>query len=278
MAASAERAGPCAAAVWEGLCQRLALPAEASRKWWQRLEASYGEGQRHYHTMEHITELLSWHEWVGAKGGASATATGASTAVGEHLPEAGPGWADPDGVLLALFFHDVVYDPRAGDNEERSCGSLEAFLEEAPGAAASTSALAALAILCTKVHSTDPPGTKRAPPARPVPEVRSSTGAWSTAAVGDLSDAALRDVGHFLDADMAILASPPPRYEEYAAQVRREFAHVDEMAFRSGRAAFLRATLATGTGVLSTDAFAGLNVLARRNMEWELAALEGEAP
>lgn len=177
MAASAERAGPRAAAVWTGLCQRLSVPDASARKWWQRLEASYGESQRHYHTMEHITELLSWHDWVGAKAGTGAAAAGASAAVREHLPESGPGWADPDGVLLALFFHDVVYDPRASDNEERSCGSLEDFLAEAPGAEASTSALAALAILCTKVHSTDPPGTERALPARPVPEVRSSTGA-----------------------------------------------------------------------------------------------------
>lgn len=277
MAASVERAGPRAAAVWAGLCQRLALPAESSRKWWQRLEASYGEHQRHYHTMDHITELLSWHDWVGAEAGAGADPTGASAAVCENLPDDGPGWADPDGVLLALFFHDVVYDPRAGDNEERSCESLEAFLEDAPGAAGSHSALAAVAILCTKVHSTDPPGTERSPPARPVPEVRSSTGAWSTQGVAELSDAALRDVGHFLDADMAILASPPTRYEEYAAQVRREYAHVGEEAFIAGRTAFLRATLATGKGVFSTEAFAGLNALARRNMEWELAALEGDA-
>ena len=41
------------------------------------------------------------------------------------------------------------------------------------------------------------------------------------------------------DADLAILARAADRYQDYAADVRREYAHVPDPAFRSGRAAIL---------------------------------------
>ena len=41
------------------------------------------------------------------------------------------------------------------------------------------------------------------------------------------------------DADLAILAATPERYAEYAADVRREYAHVPDDLFRAGRAAVL---------------------------------------
>jgi predicted metal-dependent HD superfamily phosphohydrolase len=52
---------------------------------------------------------------------------------------------------------------------------------------------------------------------------------------GDRNGAAL------CDADLAVLASPPRRYEEYAADVRREWAHVPDTAFARGRLAVLEA-------------------------------------
>ncbi len=45
------------------------------------------------------------------------------------------------------------------------------------------------------------------------------------------------------DADLAVLGSSPQRYGRYAADVRREYAHVDDAAFREGRTAVLRTLL-----------------------------------
>ena len=42
------------------------------------------------------------------------------------------------------------------------------------------------------------------------------------------------------DADLAILGAQPARYAGYAADVRLEYAHVPDRAFRAGRAAILR--------------------------------------
>ena len=46
-----------------------------------------------------------------------------------------------------------------------------------------------------------------------------------------------------LDADLAILAAEPARYEAYVTGVRAEYAHVDDEGWRAGRAAVLTAFL-----------------------------------
>lgn len=38
-----------------------------------------------------------------------------------------------------------------------------------------------------------------------------------------------------LDADLAILGSDPASYDRYRLAVRREYAHIDELAWRTGR-------------------------------------------
>ncbi|MGH3379956.1 MAG: HD domain-containing protein, partial [Actinoallomurus sp.] len=55
----------------------------------------YAEPHRRYHTTTHLAEVLDH--------------------VGELAGEA----ADADAVRLAAWFHDAVYDPARGDNEER---------------------------------------------------------------------------------------------------------------------------------------------------------------
>ena len=43
----------------------------------------------------------------------------------------------------------------------------------------------------------------------------------------------------FLDADMWILAAEQTRFDAYCQQIRQEYAHVPDPAYRSGRAALL---------------------------------------
>jgi predicted metal-dependent HD superfamily phosphohydrolase len=56
----------------------------------------YAEPHRHYHTLEHVAEVLR------IVGRLSKYTT------------------DPNTVLLAAWFHDAVYDPQRNDNEEES--------------------------------------------------------------------------------------------------------------------------------------------------------------
>lgn len=61
-----------------------------------RLVAAHSEPHRHYHTLEHVVEVLK--------------------VVGRLSKLA----ADPVAVQFAAWFHDAVYDATRGDNEKRS--------------------------------------------------------------------------------------------------------------------------------------------------------------
>lgn len=110
-------------------------------------------------------------------------------------------------VVLAAWFHDGVYDGER-DAEERSAAwaedALTALVDPAVDRELDDAVVAEVVRLVrlTETH-------------RPEDD--------------DANGCALSD------ADLAILAAPRGRYDEYVAAVRREFAHLDEDTFREGR-------------------------------------------
>jgi len=90
---------------WLTLCQTAGANKAAAR-WYERLARAYDEPQRHYHNQQHIAECL-W-EFDQARSLAR----------------------QPITVELALWFHDAVYDPKAGDNEEQSAALAKSCLRE----------------------------------------------------------------------------------------------------------------------------------------------------
>ncbi|MFF1682590.1 hypothetical protein ACFVYG_41910 [Streptomyces sp. NPDC058256] len=131
------------------------------------------------------------------------------TAVLDHI-DALEKYADtPDLVRLAAWFHDAVYLPNRSENEERSAHLAERALPEAGLSDPDTAEVARLVRL-TVTHA-------------PADDDRN---------------------GQVLcDADLAILAAPPPAYAAYTTAVREEYAFVPAEAFREGRAAILRQLL-----------------------------------
>ena len=111
--------------------------------------------------------------------------------------------------MLAAWFHDAVYEGRAGDDEQASADLAARVL---PGLVdRETADEVVRLVLLTATHRV---------------------------VEGDHAGALL------CDADLSVLAAPAERYGAYVAGVRREHAHVDEAAFRAGRARVLRALLA----------------------------------
>lgn len=157
----------------------------------------------------------------------------------DRLDELAAAGADFDGltVRLAAWFHDAVH-AGAPDDEERSARWAErALLGAVPDG---TVAEVARLVRLTLEH--DP-------------------------ADDDPDGCALSD------ADLAILAADPERYAEYAAAVREEYAHVDDAAFRAGRAQVLR-DLAAHEHLFRTEhARTRWEAAARANLERELAQL-----
>jgi predicted metal-dependent HD superfamily phosphohydrolase len=144
-------------------------------------------------------------------------------------------------VDLALLFHDAVYEPLATDNEARSAQLL---VEEGRRAWLHEGLLqrAQLLVLATQ---------------------------HGGASAHDSEEACI-----VVDADLSILGSDRPVFDEYERLVREEFAVVDDASYSAGRLAVLRGFLerpaiySTGPGRRLWEASA------RRNLEASVAKLE----
>jgi predicted metal-dependent HD superfamily phosphohydrolase len=186
-----------------------------------RVLAAYAAPHRHYHDRRHLAEVLD----------AVATLVAATPGAEPHR----------EAVVLAAWFHDVVYDGRP-DDEERSA-RLAARSLRAAGVPTALADEVARLVLVTKDH-------------RPAED--------------DLAGRLLSD------ADLAILASEPTRYEEYAAAVREEYAFLDEATFRTGRTRVLQGLL-DGPVFATDEARSRWEDRARGNVTAELRRLRAPA-
>lgn len=159
----------------------------------------------------------------------------------QRITELGAG--DHREVVLAAWFHDAVYDTAAGaggsvpdTNEERSARLAE---QELAGEDIDVVEVARLVRL-TAEHRPGPGDT-----------------------AGEL----------LCDADLAILASATPRYQEYVADVRAEYAAYDDRDFASGRIAVLEDLLGKPQLFHTVYARKHWESPARENMAAELQRL-----
>ncbi|MFJ3504488.1 hypothetical protein [Streptomyces sp. NPDC090135] len=157
----------------------------------------------------------------------------------DELTDQGGEGGELELVRLAAWFHDAVYRPDRSENEERSALLAEKALAEA-GLTPHEVAEVARLVRLTVTH--DP-------------------------AVGDLNSETL------CDADLAILASDPDTYAEYAAAVREEYGFVPDDAFREGRATVLRHLLDLPRLFRTPYGAAVWEEKARENVERELKEL-----
>jgi predicted metal-dependent HD superfamily phosphohydrolase len=141
----------------------------------------------------------------------------------------------PGEVALALFYHDAIYDPRAADNEAKSAALAAKVLARRAAIAQRVSAL----ILTTRHDAPAQDG----------------------------------DAQTLVDIDLSILGAPAPRFDEYERQVRAEYAHVADDAFREGRADILRAFLARPALYGTAYFHDRLEAPARANLRRSLEAL-----
>ena len=180
------------------------------------LQAAYGDPGRGYHDTRHLAEVLERLDELAA----------AAVAF------------DPRAVRLAAWFHDAVYDGRAGA-EERSAQWAEQALQGLLEVDEVTEV--ARLVRLTEHHRPDE---------------------------ADVNGCALSD------ADLAVLASAPERYRRYVDDVRHEYATVPDVEFRRGRAAVLRALVDQERLFRTPHAREQWEAAARRNVADELAGLE----
>lgn len=157
--------------------------------WWDYLESHYTESTRHYHTLHHVNSLLELMDCHVGK------------------------LTCPRAVAFAIFFHDVIYNPKADDNEEKSGAAFQSFSSQHLTEEQSLSEDVYEWILMTKDHQT---------PEHAVTERFGSD-----------------DKHYFLDFDMQVLGRPSEQYQDYASRIRQEYTHFLETDYRLGRAKVL---------------------------------------
>ncbi len=149
---------------------------------------AYAEPHRRYHTMTHITDSFGTLDAL--------------------VPETQRSLS----LELALWFHDVVYDPKRTDNEHQS----RLVLARPQGMSSQVSVRDAMdMIVMTAKH------------------------------VNTARDSALReDAQRLLDVDCSILGAADSAFDDYCNQIEREYAWVPESAYVSKRIEILEAFLA----------------------------------
>lgn len=189
------------------------------------LEAAYATPPRAYHNFGHVQEVL--HRFAEVT--------------------AGPGWAQPAEVYLAVLYHDAIYEAGRKDNEARSADLAMAQIARwLPEQGIDTLRVAEL-INLTARH-----------------------GQFSPTDFGD--DGFSLDARHFLDCDMAILGAEPNVFDAYDAGIAEEYrGHVPRFLFRLNRKRFLEGLLARERIYLSDWFHQRYDAAARANLRRAIA-------
>lgn len=193
---------------WRDLTTRIAMP-EAVR---ETVFSAYAEPHRRYHTLEHVVEMLD--------------------CLGESRRFA----SSPDTVALAIWYHDVVYEPAAppAANEEASADLLAAHYTGVESAAAQ-------AMVRHSAHhgpSNDP------------------------------------DTQLFCDIDLYRLGVAYNDFLVHSRAVRAEYSHVSDADWARGRGEFFRGMLARAPLYQTTYWRDRLEAQARDNIARTIADLD----
>jgi predicted metal-dependent HD superfamily phosphohydrolase len=162
---------------WQNTLQTFDVDQSTAEKAFKQVVAAYSSPHRHYHTLQHINHVLSTINILQI--------------YTQNLAV----------VQLAAWFHDVVYDTQAQDNEEKSADYARELLSNLSLPEKAIATVTRL-ILDTKHHQ----------------------------AVDDDDDSQV-----LLDADLAILAANSVKYQEYADAIRQEYAWVSDVDYIQGR-------------------------------------------
>jgi predicted metal-dependent HD superfamily phosphohydrolase len=200
---------------WRALVERFSQRTDLAGETCKAIADQYNAARRYYHTLEHIANMLNL------------------------VQEFSDSLKNPVAVELAVWLHDVIYDSRAKDNEERSADFARELLTrlEAPiPLITETERL----ILLTKTHRTTPEDT---------------------------------DGLVLLDADLSILGAPAAEYERYAANIRQEYSHVPEELYRAGRLKVLHSFVERAHLFLTPALQARFEGQAKANLQLEILHL-----
>lgn len=162
------------------------LDSAVCNTWFIKLQEAYSEDKRTYHNLDSLCEKLNCYYEIK-----------------DNLKNS-------QAVLLALFFQNFEYDPKALDGENKNLEHFNAFADEAGIPADGELKEEACELLkVAATHSTD---------------AHKIGGAFGS-----------EDAHYFLDLDMAVLGSSAESYTEYREKIRGEYSFLSEPMYTALR-------------------------------------------
>jgi len=147
---------------------------------------------------------------------------------------------DYDSMRFAIWFHDIVYDTKRSDNEEKSAEYAKDFLDNIKFEKLNK---VSNLILKTKKHQIDE-------------------------SVDDF------DTKFFLDLDLLILGTSQELYHRYTEKIRKEYSYIPNEIFFLERAKILNTFLKEKKIFKTEEYFEEFENIARRNLQFELKDIQ----
>lgn len=206
---------------WLAVFQNFKVSKIALALAYAKLEKNYSSDKRYYHTFNHIVAVLN---------------------ISQKLCKAYELNQEESTIVeLAVWFHDVVYDTHAQDNEERSAEFAEKMLKKFKLPQAMIERVETL-VLATKKHQ-----------------------------LTEEKDLACQI---FLDADLAILGAKPELYALYTRAIRREYEWVALNDYRAERSRVLENFLLRPRLYFTDTMFVHFERQARENLQQEIRSYQ----
>ena len=171
---------------WQSLVYSLGVSPQQAESAWLDVQARYESNGRYYHNLNHIFQVLETAKTIPHKE------------------------IDTTTLSLAIWFHDVIYNPQKQDNEKQSAIYAAHTLKEWQQSP-NLIKMVELLILTTEKHE----------PLNP-----------------ENGESLI-----LLDSDLAILGTAPAAYQRYANAIRAEYSFVPEPIYRKERGKVLQAFL-----------------------------------
>ena len=201
---------------WQSLLLPFAVDSTISKQIFCDLIFAYSSPHRYYHNLAHIQQVLEIIEKMRSHS--------------QNFP----------ALQFAAWFHDIIYNPKAKDNEEKSAAKATNVLTNL-GIPFSIVDNVSNLILITKNHQI-------------------------------LTNSDI-DSQIFLDADLSILGASPAKYQFYARSIRKEYNWLSETEYRTGRKQVLEKFCQRERIYYTQQIFDALEFKARQNIQEEIKFL-----
>jgi predicted metal-dependent HD superfamily phosphohydrolase len=178
---------------------------------WSEIAKQHSSRMRHYHTLNHLDHMIL------------------------QLQEVQPVIEHWNTIVLAVAYHDIIYNPLRSNNEERSAAVAVERLATA-GVDPDTVARTHRHIIASKTHLVS----------------------------------ADQDTNYFTDADLSVLGASREVYKLYADYVRKEYRYYPDLLYKPGRKKVLQHFLDMPRIFKTEHFYHTFEQQARQNLLWEL--------